>query len=154
VHGGRDKAVYGYAREDYDYWRSMGLPDAGPALFGENLTTEGMDLSAVIAGEQWAVGSTVLEAAQPRLPCFKLGIRVGDSHFPRRFQAALRMGAYFRVIQEGDVGAGDEIRVVSRPAHGVTLRDMAASLHDPGGAARLLQIASLPPFWRHVATRA
>jgi len=154
VHGGVDKAVYAYSREDYDYWRTMGLGDAGPALFGENLTTEGIDLSAVVAGEQLSVGSAVLEAAQPRLPCFKLGIRVGDSQFPKRFQAALRMGAYFRVIQEGDVGAGDEIRVVSKPAHGVTLRDMAASLHDRRMAASLLKIATLPPFWRHVATRA
>jgi len=154
VHGGVDKAVYAYSREDYDYWKSTGLRDAGPALFGENLTTEGIDLSGVVAGEQWSVGSVILEAAQPRLPCFKLGIRVGDSHFPRRFLAALRMGAYFRVVQEGDVGAGDVIRVSNRPAHGVTLRDMAASLQDHGKAAGLLQITNLPAFWRHVATRA
>jgi MOSC domain-containing protein YiiM len=154
VHGGVDKAVYAYSREDYDYWRSAGQSDAGPALFGENLTTEGIDLSAVVAGEQWSVGSAILEAAQPRLPCFKLGIRVGDSHFPRRFLAALRMGAYFRVVREGDVAAGDVIRVSNRPAHGVTLRDMAASLQDHGKAAALLQISKLPAFWRHVATRA
>jgi MOSC domain-containing protein YiiM len=154
VHGGVDKAVYAYSLEDYAHWRGAGLRDAGPALFGENLTTEGIDLSAVVAGEQWSVGSAILEAAQPRLPCFKLGIRVGDSHFPRRFLAALRMGAYFRIVQEGDVGAGDAIRVITRPAHGVTLRDMAASLQDPGKAAALLQITKLPSFWRHVATRA
>jgi MOSC domain-containing protein YiiM len=154
VHGGVDKAVYAYAREDYDYWRDAGLNEAGTALFGENLTTEGVDLSAVVSGEQWSVGSTILEAAQPRLPCFKLGIRVGDRHFPRRFFAALRMGAYFRVVKEGEVGAGDGIHVIGRPAHGVTLRDMAASLQDPGKATALLQITNLPAFWRHVATRA
>src|SRR6185369_13323010 len=78
VHGGPDKAVYAYAREDYDYWRTTEGLDVEPALFGENLTTEGVDLSAALIGERWSVGSTVLEVAQIRLPCFKLGIRLGD----------------------------------------------------------------------------
>src|SRR3954453_3306746 len=109
VHGGADKAVYSYAREDYDFWRDAEGMETPPGLFGENLTLEGIDLSATLVGEQWHVGSCVLEVAQPRLPCYKLGIRVGDALFPRRFQAALRMGAYFRIIEDGDVGAGDEV---------------------------------------------
>ena len=103
VHGGPDKAVYAYAREDYDYWRTSEGLDVEPALFGENLTTEGVDLSAALVGERWSVGTTLLEVAQIRLPCFKLGIRLGDPRFPQRFQHVGRMGAYLRVVQEGDV---------------------------------------------------
>ncbi|CAN5460592.1 MOSC domain-containing protein [soil metagenome] len=150
VHGGRDKAVYAYAREDYDYWRAEGM-DVHDALFGENLTTEGIDLSSTIVGERWTVGSTVLEVAQPRLPCYKLGIRVGDATFVKRFLAAQRTGAYLRVVQEGDVGAGDAIDVISRPAHGITLRDMVRALGDPDRAAGLRAIPRLPTFWQQVA---
>lgn len=153
VHGGPDKAVYAYAKEDYDFWRVHESFDTPPALFGENLTTEGMDLSSAVVGERWSVGSTVLEVAQPRLPCFKLGIRVGDPRFVERFLAALRMGAYLRVVWEGDVGAGDQITVLSRPAHGMTLREMTLALRDPLQAYRLREIPRLPDFWRRVAER-
>src|SRR3982751_4396409 len=78
VHGGPDKAVYAYAREDYDYWRDVEGLETPVGLFGENLTVEGLDLSAAHVGERWTVGSTLLEVAQPRLPCYKLGARVGD----------------------------------------------------------------------------
>ena len=152
VHGGPDKAVYAYAREDYDFWRSTGM-DTAPAYFGENLTTEGIDLTAAIVGERWAVGSTVLEVAQPRLPCYKLGIRVGDATFLKRFLVAQRVGAYLRVIEEGDVGSGDAIEVISRPAHGITLRNMVQALGDPSRAAALREIERLPEFWRDVAHR-
>jgi MOSC domain-containing protein YiiM len=151
VHGGVDKAVYAYAREDYDYWRDAEGLETPPGLFGENLTVEGLDLSAAVIGEQWAVGSAVLEVSQPRLPCYKLGIRMGDPRFPTRFLAAGRMGAYFRVIQEGDVGAGDVVQVGPSPAHGVTLGDMTRALHDPRTAAMLRQVPRLPAFWRKVA---
>ena len=150
VHGGPDKAVYAYAREDYDYWRDEGM-NAHDAMFGENLTTEGIDLTACIVGERWAVGSTTLEVAQPRLPCYKLGIRVGDATFLRRFLAAQRVGAYLRVIAEGDVGAGDAIDVISRPAHAVTLRDMVSALDDGSRAVALRDVERLPEFWRRIA---
>lgn len=150
VHGGPDKAVYAYAREDYDYWRGEGM-NAHDAMFGENLTTEGIDLTACIVGERWAVGSTTLEVAQPRLPCYKLGIRVGDATFLRRFLAAQRVGAYLRVIAEGDVGAGDAIDVISRPAHAVTLRDMVSALDDGSRAVALRDVERLPEFWRRIA---
>jgi MOSC domain-containing protein YiiM len=151
VHGGTDKAIYAYAREDYDVWRDRHGVAAIPGLFGENLTVEGVDLVHAIVGERWEVGSAILEIAQPRLPCFKLGIRMGDARFPRRFLAEGRMGAYFRIIREGDVGAGDAIEVVSRPEHGVTLSDMVAALHDPSKAAVLGQVPGLPAFWRRFA---
>jgi MOSC domain-containing protein YiiM len=150
VHGGPDKAVYAYAREDYDYWRARGM-DVHDALFGENLTTEGIDLASCVVGEQWTIGSTTLEIAQPRLPCYKLGIRVGDATFLRRFLVAQRVGAYLRVVREGDVGAGDSIAVVSRPAHGITLRNMVEALDDSERAAALREIERLPEFWRKVA---
>jgi MOSC domain-containing protein YiiM len=151
VHGGRDKAVYAYSREDYDYWRSEEGVDTSPGLFGENLTTDGVDLSGIIAGERWAVGSTVLEAAQPRLPCFKIGMRMSDAHFPRRFMMVGRMGAYFRIVKEGDIGASDIVHVTHRPAHGVTLRDMVDALRDDEKAASLRVVKGLPEFWQQVA---
>ena len=151
VHGGPDKAVYAYAREDYDFWREVHGLETPPGLFGENLTVDGLDLSASVVGEQWTVGSTVLEVAQPRLPCYKLGIRLGDPRFPKRFLAASRMGAYLRVIQEGDVGAGDAVSVASRPGHGVTLQTMIEALGDARTAATLAQVPRLPRFWRQVA---
>ena len=153
VHGGRDKAVYAYAREDYDAWRNVHGVATAHGLFGENLTVEGIDLSLAVIGERWEVGSALLEIAQPRLPCFKLGIRMDDARFPRRFQAEGRMGAYLRIEREGDVGAGDAIAVVSRPEHGVTLGDMVGALHDRSKADLLGQVPGLPPFWRRVAAR-
>ncbi|HEV7591145.1 MAG TPA: MOSC domain-containing protein [Longimicrobium sp.] len=151
VHGGVDKAVYAYAREDYDFWRDEEAMETPPGLFGENLTVEGLDLSGALPGERWSVGSAVLEVAQPRLPCFKLGIRMGDQHFLKRFLAASRMGAYLRIVREGDVGAGDTVHVHDRPAHGVTLRAMTEALRDREKAAALLRVPRLPEFWRQIA---
>jgi MOSC domain-containing protein YiiM len=154
VHGGPDKAVYAYAREDYDFWREAGGIDTPVGLFGENLTLEGIDLSSALAGERWSVGTAVLEVAQPRMPCYKLGIRLGDDEFPRRFMEAGRPGAYLRIVREGDVGAGDAITVTSRPAHGVTLRAMWEALRDPARAAAIVRVARLPALWSHIAQRA
>ena len=154
VHGGKDKAVYAYAREDYDAWRDRHGVDVAPGLFGENLTLEGIDLVHALVGERWEVGSALLEVAQPRLPCFKLGIRMGDPRFPKRFQVEGRMGAYLRIVREGDVGAGDAIAIVARPDHGVTLADMVAALHDRSKADALARVPGLPAFWRRVAARA
>lgn len=151
VHGGPDKAVYAYAREDYDYWRDVEGVETSPGLFGDNLTTEGLDLTRAVIGERWSVGSTVLEIAQPRLPCFKLGIRLNDALFPKRFMSVTRMGAYLRIVEEGDVGANDEVRVTHTPKHGVTLGDMVEALRDPEKAAALRAVPRLPEFWRQVA---
>jgi len=153
VHGGPDKAVYAYASEDYAWWRDHSNVAAEPALFGENLTTEGLDLAAALVGERWAVGSALLEIAQPRLPCYKLGIRVGDASFLRTFLVAGRLGAYLRIVREGDIGAGDSIEVIARPEHGVTLRDMAEALEEPAKRERLRRVGYLPAFWKKVAAR-
>ena len=96
VHGGPDKAVYAYSVEDYDWWAA----NTGPltaGTFGENLTTLGIDLTACYIGDRWHVGSAVLEVSQPREPCFKLGLRMGDDHFPGKFAAAGRPGVYLRI---------------------------------------------------------
>jgi MOSC domain-containing protein YiiM len=121
VHGGPDKAVYAYASEDIAWWaRELGR-ELAPGAFGENLTTEGVDVSGAVIGERWRIGTVELEVSQPRLPCSKLGIRFEDLKMVRRFGEASRPGAYLRIVTEGELGAGDEIEILSRPAHGVTV---------------------------------
>ncbi|HEY4307476.1 MAG TPA: MOSC domain-containing protein [Gemmatimonadaceae bacterium] len=151
VHGGVDKAVYAYAWEDYEYWRGVEAFEIAPGLFGENLTVEGLDLSSAIVGEQWRVGSAVFEVTQPRLPCYKLGIRMGDQRFLKRFMRAGRPGAYLRILHEGDVGSGDEVHVGSVPEHRVSLRRMINALRDPAEARSLRAVSRLPEFWQSVA---
>ena len=114
----------------------------------------GLELRDAVVGERWRVGTAVLEVAQPRLPCYKLGIRVGDDDFPRRFEEAGRMGAYLRIINEGVVAPGDAIEVISRPGHGVTLRVMLEALGDRERLRGLLRATELPAFWRRLAERA
>jgi MOSC domain-containing protein YiiM len=150
VHGGRDKALYAYAEEDYEYWREEGLA-IEPAMFGDNLTVRGVDLRSVLVGERWRVGSALLEVAQPRLPCYKLGIRMGNPRFLRSFLVSGRLGAYFRIIEEGEVSAGDAIDVVVRPEHHVTLGAMAEALEDRSKAPGLLAAGTaLPGSWRRM----
>jgi MOSC domain-containing protein YiiM len=153
VHGGVDKAVYSYAEEDYRHWEHADGVAWEPGLFGENLTVRGVDLREAVVGERWRVGSAVLEVAQPRLPCFKLGMRMGDDEFPRRFQAVGRMGAYLRIIGEGVVASGDSIDVLSRPAHAVTLREMLHALGNDERLLQLLRAPELPGYWRRLADR-
>ena len=145
VHGGPDKAVYAYAAEDTELWEAELAASLGPGAFGENLTVRGLPVSEAVIGERWVVGSTLLEVAQPRLPCFKLGLRMGDPGFPKRFAAAGRPGAYLRVVSEGDIGAGDQITVVDRPAHGITSELVSrAILRAPELLAQALQAPELP----------
>lgn len=155
VHGGPDKAIYAYAGEDLDWWSELLARQLPPGMFGENLTTWGVDVSGAVVGERWTVGSAVLEVSQPRIPCFKLGLRFGDRSMPRRFAAALRPGAYLRVIQEGDVGAGDQVSIGGRPGHGVTVGLVAEAYHsDRGLAPRLLDAPELPASWHDWARQA
>jgi MOSC domain-containing protein YiiM len=149
VHGGPDKAVYAYGAEDTEWWEAELGVALGPGTFGENLTVRGIPVSEAVIGERWAVGSTVLEVAQPRLPCFKLGLRMGDPRFLKRFAAAGRPGAYLRVISEGDIGAADEIAVTSRPAHAVTSALVSrAILREPELLAAAHQAPELPAALR------
>jgi MOSC domain-containing protein YiiM len=125
AHGGPDKAVYAYAVEDAQWWKQkIGRPFAH-GEFGENLTTEGIEVNEALVGERWQIGTTVLEASEPRIPCWRLGVRMNDPTFVRRFAEAGRPGVYLRIIVEGNVGAGDEIRVIERPSHGLTIGDVS-----------------------------
>jgi MOSC domain-containing protein YiiM len=129
-------------RGDARWWSQRRGVDVGNAPFGENLTTEGIDLSEARIGEKWAVGSTLLEVCQPRLPCFKLGLRHGDPRFPREFALESRPGAYLRIIVEGDVGAGDAVEVIERPKHDVTCALVSwVCLHDRDRAAEVYPAA-------------
>jgi MOSC domain-containing protein YiiM len=128
VHGGPDKAVYAYAIEDTRAWEATLHRQLGAGAFGENLTTSGLDVNGAVIGERWRIGTVVLEVVQPRLPCFKLGLRMGDPSFVRRFAQASRPGAYLRILEEGELGAGDVVEVDSRPDHGVTVRLVADAL--------------------------
>ncbi|MGI3786209.1 MAG: MOSC domain-containing protein [Janthinobacterium lividum] len=123
-HGGADKAVYAYAREDEDWWEGeLGRP-VGNGLFGENLTTSGLDLTNAVIGQTWRVGTAVLQVSEPRTPCWKLGFKLGDAGFPRRAAASRRPGVLLRVLQEGTLRAGDQITLDVAPAHGVTAADI------------------------------
>lgn len=122
VHGGPDKAVYAYAIEEIREWEAELGRGLEAAAFGENLTTERVDVSGALIGQRWRIGTTLLEVAQPRLPCFKLGIRFGTPGFVRRFAQAARPGAYLRIIEEGHLQAGDEIAITHQPDHAVTVR--------------------------------
>ncbi len=124
AHGGYDRAVYAYASEDLVWWSRRLGRTVEPGEFGENLTTLGIDVSNALVGERWAVGSTVLEVSEPRVPCWRLGVRMDDKLFPRRFTEALRPGAYLRIVTEGTLAAGDAVRVISRPEHDLTIREV------------------------------
>ncbi|HZP27313.1 MAG TPA: MOSC domain-containing protein [Acidimicrobiia bacterium] len=153
VHGGRDKAVYAYAVEDYRWWSERLGRELGPGTFGDNLTTAGLDLTTSAIGDRWRVGGTLLEVAQPREPCFKLGIRMGDAAFVDRFAEARRPGAYLRIVEPGDLAAGDRISVI--PADGPTLR-LVELVGDatPDVLRRIADDERVPDGWRRAARRA
>jgi MOSC domain-containing protein YiiM len=154
VHGGVDKALYAYAAEDYEWWSSELALELAPGTFGENLTLRGIDVSNALVGERWRVGETLLEVAQPRIPCFKLGIRMGSQRFPTRFAAAGRPGAYLRIVDEGEIAAGDPAEVVHRPGHDLSVAEVSRIYHDGHAeAGRLLQVPELAGTWRPWAER-
>jgi MOSC domain-containing protein YiiM len=128
VHGGPDKAVYAYAREDAEWWGSQLGRELAPGMFGENLTTAGIEVTGALVGERWRVGTVELEVCQPRLPCAKLGLRFGDPTMVKRFAEAGRPGAYLRILREGELGAGDAIEVLDRPDHDVTVALVARAI--------------------------
>ncbi len=152
-HGGPDKAVYAYAVEDTRWWeRELGRP-VEPGEFGENLTTEGIDVSGASIGERWAIGSVVLEVSEPRIPCWRLAVRMNDPLFPRRFTEALRPGSYLRIVVEGELGAGDAIRVLERPDSGLTVRDVfRIYTRDHDEAGRVLAVAGISQAWKEWAS--
>lgn len=152
AHGGPDRIAYAYAAEDLEWWESQLNRDVGPGSMGENLTLAGVDITNALIGERWRVGTAVFEVSGLRTPCFKLGIRMGIEAFSVRFAKARRPGAYLRVIEPGEVGAGDPVEVVHRPDHGVTMVLVADAYHrDHSLAARLLDAPELQAGWREWA---
>ena len=106
-------------------------------------------MTGAVIGEQWRAGSVLVEVSAPRIPCFKLGIRMGDGRFPQHFAEARRPGAYLRIVEHGEVGAGDPLVVVHRPAHGVTVALVATAYHDDHSlASRLRDAPELASFWQ------
>jgi len=152
AHGGPDKAIYAYAIEDTRWWeRELGRSLAY-GQFGENLSTEGIEVNDALVGERWEIGTTVLEVSEPRIPCWRLAVRMQDKAFPRHFSEALRPGSYLRIVVEGDIGVDDRIGVVDRPNHGVTVRDVfRIYMGDRHEVARLLAVPQLSESWRRWA---
>jgi MOSC domain-containing protein YiiM len=152
-HGGIHRAAYAYSIENYDYWRrELGRADLGFGQFGENFTVRGMVEDDVHIGDVFRVGDALVEVTQPRPPCFKLGIKMGMARFPKLFLASGRVGFYLRVLDEGEVGAGDVFERVESDPERVTVREMSHLLFfDPEnleGAERALRIRALSPGWR------
>jgi MOSC domain-containing protein YiiM len=152
VHGGLDKALYAYPAEHYDYWKkrlpNMTLPWG---MFGENLTTEGLLEDQVNIGDVFRVGSSKVVATQPRMPCYKLGVKFGRMDIIRQFMNSKLTGIYFMVLNEGAVGAGDEIEIISRDMNNVTVKDIVRLVTGESSIAtlrRATRIEALAEGWR------
>lgn len=154
VHGGVDKAVYSYAAEHYDYWRgelpSMNLPWG---MFGENFTTQGLLEDNVNIGDTLQVGSAKLMVTQPRMPCYKLGVRFGRMDIVRRFMASGRPGIYCKVLEEGEVVKGDKINIISKDKNNITVIDIVRMYNrdhrDIEIMKRAIKIGALPEGWKY-----
>jgi MOSC domain-containing protein YiiM len=157
VHGGEHKAVYCYPVEHYDYWRKK-LPgrDLPPGSFGENFTTAGLLEENVHLGDRFAINDAEVVVTQPRLPCYKLGVKFGSDEMVKKFLASRRTGFYLAVTREGSVAAGDEIVPVVQNASRISISDfmrlfLAKSLNDADRAAlqELYALPSVPNDWKH-----
>jgi MOSC domain-containing protein YiiM len=152
VHGGPEKAVYAYPAEHYPFWRAELNADLSWGAFGENVTTEGMVESEVCIGDRYRVGSAEFVVTQPRMPCYKLGIRFGRADMVKRFQHSGLSGFYFGVVREGDIGVGDSIERIARDERGLTVADIVSLYATDASNQPLLERASnhpgLPAGWR------
>lgn len=145
-HGGPDQAVYAYSTDDLAFWGAeLGRP---VATVGQNLTLSGVECSGAVIGERWQVGNAVLVVRGPRIPCRVFAGFLDVPDMVRRFTVARRPGCYLAVEREGDVGAGDVVRVLERPAHGVTVTDLMAAM--TGERERLARLRSA---WEHLGAR-
>jgi MOSC domain-containing protein YiiM len=154
-HGGRDMAVYAYAREDLDFWAAeLGTP-LRSGVFGENLTTAGIDVSGALIGERWRIGpDVVVEVCQPRIPCRTFQGWLAQEGWVKRFTAAARPGTYLRVIEPGRIQAGDPIAVEHRPGHDVTVAiTFRALTTEPELLPRLPAVGALPDEIKELARK-
>jgi len=153
VHGGREKAVYAYPSEHYEYWRRE-LPgtDLAWAAFGENFTTEGLLEPDIRIGDRIRVGSAEFLVTQPRMPCFKLGVRFGRDDMVKRFLRSGRTGFYLAVVREGEVATGNSLEIVRRDEHGVTVADIASlysrDKDNEDLLRRAVDVPALPESWK------
>ncbi len=152
-HGGIYKAAYAYSVENYDYWeRELGRTDFAFGQFGENFTVERMLEDEIHVGDVFRVGGALVEVTQPRVPCYKLGIKMGLRGFEKKFLASGRVGFYLRVLEEGKVGAGDALHRVRTGPERMTVQEICHLLYfDPenlAGARKALGIRALSPGWR------
>lgn len=153
VHGGADKAVYAYPKEHYNYWKKelpgMSLPWG---MFGENFTTQGMFEEMVNVGDQFQVGTAIVAATQPRMPCYKLGVKFGRMDIIKKFLASGLTGIYFKVIKEGDLEQGDEIKLIKKDKNTVTIKDIArlytVNRDDLQTMERAIKVKDLPNGWK------
>jgi MOSC domain-containing protein YiiM len=137
-HGGSRQAVYAVAREELDWWGAQLGRDLPDGMFGENLTTDGVDVDAAVVGERWRVGSALLEVTGPRIPCATFGAWMGERGWVRRFTQRGRTGAYLAVVEPGVVRAGDAVVVEGRPGHGITVPDVFRAFTGDEVLARTL----------------
>lgn len=153
VHGGVDKAVYSYPEEHYRFWQKE-LPDMylSWGMFGENFTTEGLFEDNVNIGDQFQIGTAIVIATQPRMPCYKLGVKFGRMDIIKRFLSSGLTGIYFKVLQEGEVGAGDVIELIRRDDNNVTVKDVVriytVDKDDVQTMERAIKVKDLPYGWR------
>ena len=145
-HGGDDQAVYAYAREDYDWWQEQLDRELPGGLFGDNLTTTGVDVNGAVIGEQWRIGGElVLEPTFGRIPCATFQAKMREPRWVKRFARENRPGAYLRVVSPGAVQAGDPVEVVDRPGHGITIGyAFRAWMNEPELLPELLKVDGLP----------
>jgi MOSC domain-containing protein YiiM len=152
VHGGVDKAVYAYPSEHYAFWQAKLGRQLPPSAFGENLTTEGLVEDRVHIGDEFRVGTARLVVTQPRMPCYKLGIRFDNPGMVKAFHLAGLPGIYFAVVDEGEVGPGDAIELVRADERRITVSDMLALMldrnPDPTDLRRLIDVPGLAAVWR------
>lgn len=148
VHGGPHKAVYCYPEEHYAFWSEQ-LPDTKLVFgnFGENLTTRGLTESVVQIGDQFRIGTAILQVTQPRMPCYKLGVRFGRADMVKRFWQSERPGIYFSVVEEGNLAAGDAIEKIAHVPDGVTVADVVALYKGTNRNPELLQRALRAPLF-------
>ena len=142
VHGGYDQAVYAYAREDAHWWEKEIGEEIPAGRFGENLTTEGIDVNAALVGEQWKIGSVILEVSQPRIPCRVFAGFWKRATLIKDFTQAGRPGAYLRIIQEGTAQAGDVIEVIYKPDHAISISDLFSA--KSGERTKINEIKVVP----------
>lgn len=153
VHGGATKAVYAYPSEHYAFWRTefpdMDLPFG---MFGENFSAEGLLENAVYVGDRFRIGAAEVMVTEPRMPCYKLGIKFGRSDIIKRFLASRRTGFYFAVVRQGMVGAGDAIELIGRGQQEISVADVtrlyAFERNDLKALHRAIEVETLPESWK------